>query len=73
MMKNLRPLEMMLLVCAILILVASIFAVGYYGPELVDILQREGVTQGDSISPITVIISRIGEFLTQSITSKVGA
>lgn len=73
MMKNIRPLEMMLLVCAILILIASIFAVGYYGPELINILQHEGVIQGDAVSPIKVIISRIGEFLTQSIALKISA
>jgi hypothetical protein len=67
-MKNIRPLEMMLLACAILILIASIFAVGYYGPELVKIIQQEGVPPGDAVSPLRVIISRIGEFLTQSFT-----
>ena len=67
-MKNIRPLEMMLLVCAILILVASVFAVGYYGPELIKIIQQEGVPSGDAISPLRVIILRIGEFLTQSFT-----
>jgi hypothetical protein len=73
MLKNIRPLEMMLLVCAVLILVASIFAVGYYGPELINILQHEGVSRGDVASPVEVIISRIGEFLTLSFTSMVSA
>jgi hypothetical protein len=63
-MKNIRPLEMMLLVCAILILIASIFAVGYYGPELVKIIQQGGIPSGDAVSPLRVIILRIGEFLT---------
>ncbi|MEJ2738723.1 MAG: hypothetical protein P8105_02610 [Dehalococcoidia bacterium] len=73
MMKNIRPLEMMLLVCALLILIASIFAVGYYGPELINILQRENVIQGDAVSPIKIIISRVSELLTQSIISGLSA
>ena len=68
-MKNIRPLEMMLLIFAIIILVASIFAVGYYGPELVNIIQREGTSSGDVLSPMQIIISRIGEILTQRVTS----
>ena len=67
-MKNIRPLEMMLLVCAILILIASVFAVGYYGPELIKIIQQEGVPSGEVVSPLKVIILRIGELLTQSFT-----
>ena len=67
-MKNIRPLEMMLLVFAVIILIASIFVVGYYGPELVNIIQREGVTDGNAVFQLRVIISRIGELLTQSFT-----
>jgi hypothetical protein len=67
-MKKIRPLEMMILVFAVIILIASIFAVGYYGPELVNIIQREGVTDINSVFQLKVIISRIGEFLTQSFT-----
>ena len=68
-MKNIRPLELMILIIAVIVLIASMFAVGFYGPELVKFIQQDSGMSGDSSFSLKIIISRIGDIVKYSFTS----
>jgi hypothetical protein len=72
-MKKMRPLEMVLLIVAIIVLVVSMYAVGMYGPELVKFIQHGGVIGADNSSPLKIIISRIADVVIKNFTSRVNA
>jgi hypothetical protein len=72
-MKHMRPLEMVLLIVAIIVLVASMFAIGVYGPELVKLIQQGGGTGVENPSSLKIIITRIGDIVIKNLTSKVNA
>ena len=63
-----RPLEMVLLIFAIIVLVASILAAGVYGPELVKLIQQSSEVGADASFPIKMIMVKIGETVIQSFT-----
>ncbi len=72
-MRHMRPLEMVLLILAVIVLVASMFAVGVYGPELVKLIQQGGGIGDQNSSPLKIIASQVGEIVRQTFFPEVKA
>ena len=66
-----RPLEMIILIIAVILLLASMFAIGVYGPELVKLIQQGSGIGAENSSPLEIIISRITGLLTRDFASEV--
>lgn len=64
---------MVLLILAVIVLVASMFAVGVYGPELVKLIQQGGGIGEGNTSPLKIIASQVAEIVQQAFTSEVNA
>jgi hypothetical protein len=70
-MRHIRPLEMVLLILAVIVLVVSMFAAGVYGPELVKLIQQGGGIGEEFSSPLKIIASQVGEIVRMTFTPEI--